>query len=179
MELTATTTVLRPVEEVYAFWQDLARLPTFMAHLDDVRTTGPRTSHWSASAPFGQLVEWDAVITADEPILRIAWASVEGADVDNSGEVRLVPAPGHRGTEVHVTIRYDMPAGPLGKALARFFGEEPSQQLDDDLRRFKQVMETGEVVRSEGAPGGKHARAEFPQRPAQPLSADELKEVLT
>jgi hypothetical protein len=70
-----------------------------------------------------------------------------------------------------------MPGGRLGQAVARYFGEDPHQQLDDDLRRFKQIAETGEVVRSEGAPGGKRARREFPQHPARPLSAEELKEV--
>src|SRR4029453_10611312 len=81
-----------------------------------------------------------------------------------------------RGTEVRVTLRYDMPAGPLGRAIAKYFGDDPSQALDDDLRRLKQVMETGEVVRSEGAPWGKRAGKEFPQRPARPLSAEELRE---
>jgi uncharacterized membrane protein len=178
MELTATTTVVTPIQEVYVFWSNLDRLPTFMVHLDDVRTTGPGTSHWTASAPFGQTVEWDARTTADEPEVRIAWQSVEGADVGNAGEIRFAPAPGGRGTEVHVTLSYDLPAGPLGKALAKYFGEEPHQQLDDELRRFKQVIETGEVVRSDGAPWGRRARKEFPQRPAQPLSDDELREIL-
>jgi uncharacterized membrane protein len=178
MELTSTTTVARPAGEVYDFWHDLDRLPTFMAHLDEVRPTGPRTTHWKATAPFDQTVEWDAQMTDDVPGQRIAWRSVDGSDVDNSGEVRFVSAPGGRGTEVHVTLRYDMPGGALGKALARYFGEEPSQQLDDDLRRFKQVMETGEVVRSDGAPEGKRARREFPQHPARPLTDDELKVAL-
>ena len=88
-----------------------------------------------------------------------------------------MPAPGNRGTEVRVTLSYDVPAGPLGRAVAKYFGEEPHQQLDDDLRRFKQVVETGEVVRSDGAPGGKRARQEFPQHPARPLSDEELAEV--
>ncbi|MEU6807935.1 SRPBCC family protein [Streptomyces sp. NPDC046831] len=178
MELTATTTVVRPPDEVYGLWSDLKRLPEFMAHLDEVRVTGPRTSHWRASAPFGKTVEWDAETTQDVPGQLIAWQSVHGADIGNSGEVRFVPAPGGRGTEIRVTLRYDLPGGALGKAAARYFGEEPHQQLDDDLRRFKQVAETGEVVRSEGAPGGKRARGEFPQRPARPLTEDELKEAL-
>lgn len=177
MELTGTTTVLRPAEEVYAFWHDLARLPSFMAHLDEVRITAPGRSHWRVSAPFGRTVEWEAEMIEEVPGRSIAWASLEDAEVRNSGEVRFDPAPGNRGTEVHVTLRYDMPAGPLGAAIARFFGEEPHQQLDDDLRRLKQVLETGEVVRSDGAPGGKRARGEFPQHPARPLSRDELKEV--
>jgi uncharacterized membrane protein len=177
MELTATTTVNKPPQEVYGFWHRLENLATFMAHLDDVRVTGPSSSHWTASAPFDTVVEWDAVTTGDVAAERIAWASVEGADVDTSGEVLFVPAPGGRGTEVRVTLRYDMPAGALGRAAAKYFGDDPSQALDDDLRRFKQVMETGEVVRSEGAPWGKRARKEFPQRPARPLSDEELQEL--
>ncbi|MGY4928885.1 SRPBCC family protein [Streptomyces sp. 900105755] len=178
MELTATTTVIRPPDEVYALWSDLKRLPDFMAHVDEVRVTGPRTSHWRASAPFDKAVEWDAETTQEVPGELIVWRSVDGADIDNSGEVRFVPAPGGRGTEIRVTLRYDLPGGALGKAAARYFGEEPHQQLDDDLRRFKQIAETGEVVRSEGAPGGKRARGEFPQHPARPLTEDELKEAL-
>ncbi|MFF3307605.1 SRPBCC family protein [Streptomyces sp. NPDC002952] len=179
MELTASTTLMRSPDEVYAHWQQLDRLPDFMAHLDEVRSTGGGTSHWKASAPFGKTVEWDAEIVEDVPGRILAWRSLEGADIANSGEVRFAPAPGDRGTEVHVTLRYELPAGSLGKAVARYFGEEPSQQLDDDLRRFKQVVETGEVVRSEGAPGGKQAREEFPQHPARPLTKRELKEVLS
>ena len=178
MELTAATTVTRSPEEAYTLWKDLERLPDFMAHLDEVHVTGPRTSHWQASAPFGRTVEWDAEITQDVPGQLIAWRSVGDADIDNSGEARFVPAPGGQGTEIRVSLRYELPGGPLGKAAARYFGEEPHQQLDDDLRRFKQVAEIGEVVRSEGAPGGKRARGEFPQHPARPLTEDELKEAL-
>jgi uncharacterized membrane protein len=171
--------VTRSPRETYDLWRRLESLPGFMAHLDEVRMTGPDTSHWRASAPFGQTVEWDAQITADVPGERIAWRSLNGAPVSNEGEVRFAAAPGGRGSEVHVRMRYAMPGGRLGRAAARYFGEDPHQQLDDDLRRFKQIAETGEVVRSEGAPGGKRARQEFPQHPARPLSADELKEVLS
>ncbi len=177
MELHSTTTVTKPVEEVYEFWSRLDQLPAFMAHLEEVRVTGDRRSHWRAAAPFGQDVEWDAETTEQVPGQRIAWRSLDGADVPNSGEVRFVPAPGGRGTEVHVRLSYEMPAGALGKAVAKYFGEEPSQQLDDDLRRFKQVIEVGEVIRSDGAPHGKQARQEFPQHPAHPLTDDERKEV--
>jgi uncharacterized membrane protein len=177
MELYAATTVTRPPEEVYDFWSSLERLPSFMAHVDDVRLTGPRTSHWTVTAPFDRTVEWDAETVDEVAGSRLSWRSTEGADVANVGEVRFVPAPDGTSTEVHVMLRYDAPGGGLGKALAKYFGEDPSQHLDDDLRRFKQVMETGQVVRSEGAPWGKRARQEFPQHPAQPLSADELKEL--
>ncbi|GIH97431.1 SRPBCC family protein [Planobispora siamensis] len=174
MELTATTTIRKPVPEVYAFWRDLENLPTFMAHLEEVRSTGDRTSHWVAGAPFGKDVEWDAEIVDEVPGEKIVWRSIGDADVPNTGTVRFMPAPDGVSTEVQVVLVYDIPGGTVGKAVAKYFGEEPHQQLDDDLRRFKQVLETGEVVRSDGAPWGKRARKEFPQRPAQPLSDSEL-----
>jgi uncharacterized membrane protein len=174
MDLTATTTVRKSASEVYAFWRELENLPTFMAHLEEVRATGDRTSHWVASAPFGKDVAWDAEITEEVPGERIGWRSTGDADVPNAGTVSFVPAPDGVSTEVYVALVYDIPGGSLGKAVAKYFGEEPHQQLDDDLRRFKQVLETGEVVRSDGAPWGKRARKEFPQRPAQPLSDAEL-----
>jgi len=174
MELTATTTIRKTAPEVYAFWRDLENLPTFMAHLEQVRATGEKTSHWTAGAPFGTNVEWDAETTDEQPGKKIAWRSTGKADVPNAGTVSFVPAPDGVSTEVHVALTYDIPGGAVGKAVAKYFGEEPHQQLDDDLRRLKQVLETGEVVRSDGAPWGKRARKEFPQRPAQPLSDDEL-----
>lgn len=177
MELISATTVARPKEEVYDLWRAFDRFSTFMTHLDSVTTTDATHSHWVATAPFGKTVEWDAEMTEDEPGSRIAWHSLEGSQITNEGEVWFVDAPGDRGTEVRARIRYDIPAGPLGAAVAKYFGEEPHQQLDDDMRRFKQVMETGEVVRSEGAPGGKQARKEFPQHAAQPLTKEELAEV--
>jgi uncharacterized membrane protein len=174
MELTGTTTIRKPAPEVYAFWRDVQNLPTFMAHLEEVRATGDRTSHWCASAPFGKNVEWDAEIVDEAPGEKIVWRSTGKAAVSNSGTVRFVRAPDGTSTEVHVALTYDIPGGAIGKAVAKYFGEEPHQQVDDDLRRLKQVLETGEVVRSDGAPWGKRARKEFPQRPAQPLSESEL-----
>lgn len=176
MELTATTTVRRPAPEVYSFWRDLENLPTFMAHLETVSATGDRTSRWVASAPFGKDVEWDAEIVDDESDQKIVWQSTGKPDVPNAGTVRFLAAPDGVSTEIHVVLAYDVPGGAVGKAVAKYFGEEPHQQLDDDLRRLKQVLETGEVVRSDGAPWGKRARKEFPQRPAQPLSDSELAE---
>ncbi|MER7006405.1 hypothetical protein ABT297_25645 [Dactylosporangium sp. NPDC000555] len=86
-------------------------------------------------------------IVDDSPSVRIAWRSAEDADVPNAGAVRFVPAPDGLSTEVYVVLTYDIPGGAVGKAVAKYFGEEPHQQLDDDLRRLKQVLETGEVVR--------------------------------
>lgn len=179
MHLTGSTTVVGTPDDAYAYWRDLEHLPEFMAHLDRVEETGPGTSRWTASAPFGRTVTWDAEIVEEVPGQVVRWRSVGDADVRNEGAVRFVAAPGDRGTEVRVEISYDPPGGALGQALARFFGEDPRQQVDDDLRRFKQVFETGEVVRSDGAPGGKRAREEFPQRPAQPMTDAEYSEFVT
>ncbi|MDT4963247.1 MAG: hypothetical protein QOF87_2894 [Pseudonocardiales bacterium] len=176
VELTATTTVVSSPQEAYGFWRQLENLPTFMAHLEEVHQTGDRTSHWRVREPLGGVVEWDAEITLEIPGERISWKSTPNAAIPSEGTVRFVPAPGNRGTEIHVAMTYEMPAGKLGETVARFFGEEPHQQLDDDLRRLKQVLETGEVVRSEGAPGGKRARREFPQHPARPLTREEMEE---
>ena len=144
-------TVNRPPEEVYAFWHDFQNLPRFMDHLESVQVTGAGQSHWKARGPAGTTVEWDAEITEDRPNELIAWRSVQGADVDNAGVVRFTRAAGDRGTEVHVDLRYDPPAGKLGALVARLFGEEPSGQVAGDLRRFKQVLEVGEVVQSDAS----------------------------
>jgi uncharacterized membrane protein len=174
MEVTATTTIRRPATEVYAFCRDPENLPTFMAHLERVRVTGERSSRWSAGSSFGKSVEWDVEIIDEVPVERIGWRSTGNADVPNAGTVRFVSAPDGVSTEVHVMLVYDIAGGAVGKAVAKYFGEEPHQQLGDDLRRLKQVLETGEVVRSDGAPWGTRSGKEFPQRAAQPLSDAEL-----
>lgn len=147
----AAATISRSPEEVYQFWRRLENLPRFMAHLESVRVTDDRRSHWKAKAPAGAIVEWDAEITEDRPNELIAWRSAEGADVPNFGSVRFTPAPGDRGTEVRVELRYDPPGGVVGATIAKLFGEEPGEQARGDLRRFKQVMETGEVVHSDAS----------------------------
>jgi uncharacterized membrane protein len=177
MELSGHTTVRKDPRAVYEYWRRLENLPAFMAHVDDVTTDGGGRSHWTVSAPFGRSVEWDAEIVEDVPGERLSWRSVTAADISNEGTVIFTAAPGDQGTEISVVIRYDVPGGRLGEALARFAGEDPRQQVDDDLRRVKQVLETGEIVRSDGAPWGKRARKEFPQRPAQPLSAEDFHEL--
>jgi len=178
VDLTGATTVRRDPQEVYAFWRHLEQLPRFMAHVEAVAPITATRSRWTVNAPFGRTVQWVAEITRDEPGRELSWRSISGADVTNSGTVQFAPAPGDQGTEVTVRISYRVPGGRLGRALARWAGEEPHQQLDDDLRRFKQVLETGDVVVSEGAPAGKRAREEFPQHPARPLTPQELDELV-
>src|SRR5579875_1956057 len=123
MEVQKAITINRPAAELYAYWHDFENLPRFMAHLDAVRATGAGRSHWTATAPANQTVEWDAEVVEDRPNALIAWRSLDGAAVTNSGAVRFTPAPGDRGTEVHVDLRYDPPAGALGAAVAKLFGE--------------------------------------------------------
>jgi uncharacterized membrane protein len=147
-----TVTINKPAEELYQFWHNFENLPTFMKHLESVQVLDLRKSHWVAKAPMGQKVEWDADIINDQPNQLIAWASDEGADVDNSGFVRFQPAPGDRGTEVKVVLEYSIPGGAVASALAKLFGEEPEQQIGDELHRFKQLMEAGEIATVEGQP---------------------------
>ena len=141
----------RSPEEVYLFWRELRNLPSFMSHLESVEITGDNRSHWVAKGPAGKIVEWDAEITADEPNQQIAWRSLEGSDVDHSGSVRFERARGGRGTLVRVEMRYSPPAGAIGANVAKLFRAEPGQQIEQDLRALKQVMETGEVAKSDAS----------------------------
>ena len=160
-----TITVNKPVEEVYNFWHDFENLPRFMRHLESVQVTGPNRSHWRAKAPAGKTVEWDAVTSRDVPNELIAWRSEGNADVYNEGEVQFQAAPGGRGTQIHVDLRYEPPGGVAGRVaakVAKLFRKEPGQEVQDDLRAFKQVMEVGEIVLSDSTiEKGK-------PRPAQP-----------
>src|ERR1041384_4056059 len=163
--------VNRAPEEVYAFWRNFQNLPRFMRHVESVQELGDGRSHWKVKGPAGMGVEWDATIIADVPNEVITWRSLENSDVDNAGAVRFERAPGGRGTIVRVNLEYNPIAGPLGATVAKLFGEEPEQQLDDDLRRFKQVMEVGEVVVSEATLLG---NGYMDQRAARPADDDEL-----
>jgi uncharacterized membrane protein len=151
IQVRKSITVNRSPEETYTFWRDFENLPRFMSHLESVRVMDSRRSYWKARAPLGTTIEWAAELVEDRPNELISWRSLEGAGVANRGSVRFVNAPGGRGTEVHVDLSYDPPAGALGATFAKLFGEEPSQQVDGDLRRFKQVLEVGEVVHSDAS----------------------------
>jgi uncharacterized membrane protein len=168
LELTAAITVAKTPEQVYDFWRGLERLPSFMEHLEQVEWTGEGRTRWTAKAPLGRSVSWEAELTEDVRGEVMAWRSLPGADVDNSGSVRFTPAPAGRGTELRVHLRYAVPGGRAGATVARLLGEDPHQQVEDDLRRCKQVLETGEVVRSDGTPEGTVARHHLLQSSAQP-----------
>ena len=138
-------TIDRSPEELYRYWRNFENLPRFMKHLESVRDTGGGRSHWVAKAPSGT-VEWDAEIINERENEMIAWQSLENADVPNAGSVWFEAAPGGRGTQVKVSLDYNAPAGKVGAAVAKLFGEEPEQQIEEDLRRFKQVMEAGAIA---------------------------------
>lgn len=163
-------TVNRTREEVYQVWRDFRNLPRFMENLESVQLTGENRSHWVAKAPAGASVEWDAQIVDDQPNERISWRSLPGSQVENAGSVRFGAAPGDKGTEVHVEIHYTPPAGKLGALVAKIFGRDAGQQTASDLRRFKQVMETGEIARSAvSARGGGPAQPSTQTQPMAPF----------
>lgn len=147
-------TIGKDPDTVYRTWRDFEGLPRAMRHLESVTVTGDRTSHWVARAPAGRSIEWDAEIIEDEPGRRIAWHSVPGSEVAHAGSVTFQRAPAGRGTEVQVSLEYAPPGGELGATLARFLREEPEHQIKEDLRRFKQWMEAGEIATTEGQSSG-------------------------
>jgi uncharacterized membrane protein len=170
VRVKSAITIRRDREDVYRFWRTFENLPHFMDHLESVESRDERGSLWRARGPAGRKVEWEAELVDDRPGERISWRSRSGAVVQTSGTVRFSDAPGDRGTEVRVDMEYQAPGGMLAATVAGLFGEEPGQQIRDDLRRLKQVMETGIVVRSEGSPEGTSTRRLLRQRPARPLT---------
>ncbi|MVN86973.1 cyclase [Deinococcus sp. HMF7620] len=132
----------RPAQQVYDYWRKLENLPQVMSHLESVTALDEKRSRWVAKAPLGTHVEWEAEIVNDKPGQRIGWHSLPGATVDNAGSVQFEELP-NGGTRVHVALSYRPPAGPLGAAVAKLFGEEPSQQIAEDLQKFKSAFEGG------------------------------------
>jgi uncharacterized membrane protein len=140
-----SVTIDVPRDNLYDFWRDFKNLPQFMRNVHSVTIQDDLHSHWVIEAPAGKTVEWDSVITEDEPGRLIAWQSLEGSSVRNSGRVEFIDSPDRRGTVVRVTLTYDAPGGAVGKLIAKLFQKEPKVQARQDLRRFKQLMETGEI----------------------------------
>jgi uncharacterized membrane protein len=143
-----TVSIYRSRQELYDFWRDFRNLPLFMENIEVVEVMDGNLSHWVVRGPAGADLEWDSRITEDVPGEVIAWRSVEGAAVENSGRVEFRDSPNKRGTIVSVTIAYDPPGGKLGKVFAKIFRREPAIQARHELRRFKQLMETGELPTS-------------------------------
>jgi uncharacterized membrane protein len=153
-----TVTINRPRSEVYAFWRDFSNLPIVMDNVERIDVVDSTRSHWVVNAPAGRTVEWDAIVTADEPDSLIAWETAEGADIRSSGRVEFLDAAPGRGTMVRATIAYDPPGGVIGEWIAKIFQREPNVQARRDLRRLKQYLETGEVT-SSASPSGRKSES--------------------
>lgn len=145
--LGRTVTIRKPRSELYAHWRDFGNLPRFMENVETIRSEGDHRV-WVIKAPAGQTVEVKTEITEDVENQRIGWRSVEGSDIQTSGNVEFADAPGDRGTRVSLVMAYDPPAGELGRAIAKLFQREPQVQARHDLKRFKALMETGEISTS-------------------------------
>lgn len=149
-----TMTVQQSRDEVYRRWRRFDEFPRFMKHVAEVRDEG-ETSHWVAPLPGGMgSIEWDAELKIDEPGERIAWSSKPGSVVDNAGEIRFEDAPGGRGTEIHATIWYRVPQGDVGRIAAKLLDPVFEQMVEEDIRRFKNLVEADEMPTTEGQPTG-------------------------
>lgn len=157
ISVTETVTINATPEVVYQFWRNLENLPLFMRHIESVSETNDRISHWVATAPAGTSVEWDSELIDDQPGRRLGWRTLPDSEVTHEGMVSFEPAPGERGTVVRVDMLYRPPAGKVGVKIARLFGEEPGVQVKEDLRRLKQLLETGEVASTLGQPSGRRS----------------------
>jgi uncharacterized membrane protein len=140
-----TINVQAPIEEVFDFWATFENFPRFMSHVREVRKTGDGRSHWVAAGPGGTEVEWDAVVTECEPNRVVAWRSVPGSTVANAGIVRFDPNP-DGSTRIDIRMSYSPPAGALGHVVAALFGKDPKRAMDEDLVRFKSLLEDGRTT---------------------------------
>lgn len=145
VRVDSTIVIAKDPVEVYRYWRNLENLPRFMRHLESVKEIDNKHSHWVAKAPAGRSVEWKAEIINEIENKLIGWRSLEGADVDNAGSVHFKETEDGRGTEIRIALQYNPPGGTFGAIFARLFGEEPSQQIEEDLHRLKRMLESGET----------------------------------
>ena len=151
-----SVTINAPAENVYAFWRNFENLPRFMHNLEKVEVKDTKRSHWWAKGPAGTTVDWEAEIINEVPHELIGWRSIDGSKVDNAGSVHFRALDNGRGTELKVVLRYDPPAGSLGAAISRILGEDPAINVQEDLRRLKMLLETGEIATVEGQSSGRN-----------------------
>ena len=157
MKVNKSLNVNQSPETCYRFWRDFSNFPRFMQHVEAVQIIDATRSRWQVRGPFRQHLNWEAELISDVPGQQLGWRTREGADIAHSGRVRFSPVAGQRGTRIEVDLDYHAPLGKAGVALARMTGEEPSQQLNEDLRRFKQLIETGEIPTTIGQPAGRRS----------------------
>jgi uncharacterized membrane protein len=146
-----TIVVDRSPEEAYRFWRNFENLPKLMTYLESVRTLDNRRTHWTAVGPAGNTIEWDAELVTDEPNQTIAWRSINATHFKNAGTVRFETAPGNRGTLVRVEMKYEPVGGSLPSIVNKMLGADLGRRLEHDLRNFKQVLEVGEVTKSDAS----------------------------
>jgi len=156
-----TVIVNRPASELYSFWRELENLPKVMQHLKSVEAIDRDRSHWVAEGALGKEVQWDAEIFNDAENELIAWRSIPGGDVDTAGSVRFQPIGQHHGTAVTVTMKYDPPAGKVGAWIASLTGSGLEKKLEEDLARFKQLMEAEESLSTDKRSGSGSAQQPF------------------
>ena len=149
-----TVTVDRPAGDLYSFWRDVHNAPKYQLNIESVEKKDEKHSRWVSSGPLGKKFAWDSEIINDEPGRLIAWKSLPGGDVNLAGSVRFDQLPGDRGTVVTLELNYEPPAGLLGVAVARILGQDPDKIVREDLRRFKMLMEAGEIATIQGQPTG-------------------------
>jgi uncharacterized membrane protein len=148
-------TINRPASELFAFWRRLENLPRIMQHVKSVTQLPDGRSRWVAEGPMGVEVSWEAEIHNEEPGRMIAWRSLPGSEVDTAGSVHFSELSNGRGTELRVSLKYNPPYGQIGIGIASLMGSSAEHQIEDDLRRFKQLMEAGEIATTEGQPAGR------------------------
>ena len=144
-----SVSINRPREELYAFWRDFGNLATFMENIEAVQPSGDNRFAWTIKAPAGQTVHLETTIVQERENELLAWRSVEGSGIETEGRIRFRDAPTGHGTVVEAVIAYKPPAGELGRLVAKLFGREPQIQSRRDLKRFKALMETGEIPTAE------------------------------
>ena len=151
----ATVTVYKPIADVYRFYRNLENHPRFVTHLKSVQNLDQKRSHWVAKSPLQTAIEWDSEIEEERENHLLSWRSLPGADVDNMGTVRFRELPGERGTEVHVSLEFQPPGGMVGSAIAKLLNTITTQRLREDLRHFKQLLESGEQPTLREQPAGR------------------------
>lgn len=141
-----SVTINRPRAELFAYWRDFQNLPTFMENVEKIEFTGADRAVWTVKAPVGTTVEIETEVTAVVDDTSISWRSTEGSQIKTEGMVSFADAPGDRGTIVTADIGYTPPGGDIGRAFAKLFATEPNVQARHELKRFKMLMEAGEIA---------------------------------
>ena len=159
IEVRQSFTVNAPPDVLFAFWRRFSDFPRFMRHVESVRELDEKRSHWVVRAPAGRTVEWDAEIVEEVPGKSLHWRTLGEPDIRHGGQVEFRPATAGRGTVVDIHLSYEAPAGGAGATLAKLFGEEPEIQVREDLRRFKRLIETGEIPTTDGQSSGRDVTA--------------------